>query len=534
MDISAIQKRVDSLFSGWNNDNTPGMAVAIVKDGSVIHMQGYGMANLENGTPITACSVFDSGSLSKMLTGFAIAMLVQDKKVSLDDDIRKFIGELPDLGKVITIRNLLHHTSGLRCWSAFVNWLGDMETIGDVIRIIKRQKALNFNPGDEFLYCNTGYVLLARVIENATGQPFAEWTKDNIFSPLGMTNTYFCTDHNALTMNATNGYTGNGGGGYKKRMMRTPAGSSALFTTVEDLSKWLLNMDNGAVGGESVLRITREKGSLNNGKEVQYGFGLFVGQYKGVNIIEHGGECGGYRSAVSFSPDKRFGIALLSNTDTVDAWQLVRKLYDICLFDESGIEVQGDNINKPKIAAVSSEIYDSYLGDYLIEPGHAVSIIKENHRLYWHITGQPRFELLPVSETEFIDKDGDPVTFHRNQNGICNEVTLVWAWGKNVTATRIASLDLSHMKGIEGKYYSEEADTVYAIAVDEGKLVASNARHEDIVLTACSDTQFAGDPWWFRQVDFIRDENGYVLAFELTNMGQARNLRFNRMAQQKL
>jgi len=522
------QADIDRLFTSWNKPNTPGIAVTVVCEDDIVYQRECGSANLEHDIPIMPMTVFDAGSAAKQFTAFGIAMLLQTGELELDADVHFYLDELPDFGQTITLRNLLHHTSGLWNWSTLTQWVGEITTIDEVMGLVKRQRALNFDPGARFEYCNTGYNLLARIIEQVTGQTFREWTTSHIFSPLDMKNTFFQGDPSQIIKNRANGYTHSTNGDFKDALEHHPVGSSAFFTTIEDLACWLRNLNNGQVGGQAVLEQIRQTGKLNNGEPLNYAFGLFVGQYKGKNILEHGGECSGYRSAISYFPDNRLGLAVLTNLKTIDVWRITRQISDICLFDQSVPDNAIVGVTEHRKVSIDSTVYKAYTGKYLIEPGHILTILEDNDRLYWQITGQPRFELIPQSKTEFTDKDGDPVSFHRDEKGIANQVTLIWARGQPITAQRIQTPANDQLQDYVGLYSSTELDTIYHIVVQEDHLIARNVRHVDIPLAYCAPDQFAAEPWWFRQVDFVRGQTGQISAFQLTIREGPRDLTFEK------
>jgi CubicO group peptidase (beta-lactamase class C family) len=242
---TTLEGRVDQLFIPWDNEETPGAAIAVSREGKVVYSKGYGEANLEYAIPNSPTTVFHIASVSKQFTAFAVTMLADQGKLSLNDDIRKHVPEVPDFGETITLKHLIHHTSGLRDqWNllALAGWrLDDVITREQVLRLVSHQKELNFKPGEEFLYCNTGYTLLAETVSRVTGQSFAEWTRDNIFNPLGMDNTLFYDDHEKIVRNRAYSYRGSSGGYKKSVLSYANVGATSLFTTVEDLTKWAWN-----------------------------------------------------------------------------------------------------------------------------------------------------------------------------------------------------------------------------------------------------------------------------------------------------
>jgi CubicO group peptidase (beta-lactamase class C family) len=250
--------RVDSIFAQHSTGLTPGVAVAVVRNGAVILSKGYGHANLEHRIPITGTSVFDVASVSKQFAGLAIAMLVEQRKVALTDDIRKHIPELQDFGRTITVNHLVHHTSGIRDWPgtlALSGWrFDDVISFEQILTMAYNQRTLNFDPGAEYMYSNTGYNLLAELVRRVTGKSFRAWTDENLFTPLGMTRSHFRDDHTEIFPDRVLGYSRGEGGPFRATSNNlTALGSSSLFTTAEDLAKWLANFDDARVGGGKAM-----------------------------------------------------------------------------------------------------------------------------------------------------------------------------------------------------------------------------------------------------------------------------------------
>ncbi|MGK0448825.1 MAG: CubicO group peptidase (beta-lactamase class C family), partial [Polaribacter sp.] len=241
-------KQVDELFTVWDTDNTPGAAVAIVKNGVIIYKKGYGSANLEYDIPITPSTIFHIASVSKQFTVFSILLLEKQGKLSLDDDIRKYIPEVPDFGKTITLRHLASHTSGLRDQWNLMGMAGwrpdDVITKEHILKLVTNQKELNFEPGEEYTYCNTGFTLLAEVVARVSGESFAEYTEANIFQPLQMNNTLFYDDHEKIVKNRAYSYYSDDTGFKKSVLSYANVGATSLFTTVEDLSLWAMNFNS--------------------------------------------------------------------------------------------------------------------------------------------------------------------------------------------------------------------------------------------------------------------------------------------------
>jgi hypothetical protein len=262
--------QVDELFTVWDTNDTPGAAIAVVKDGSIIYKNGYGLSNLEYDIPITPSSIFHIASISKQFTVFSILLLEKQGKLSLDDDIRKYIPEVPDFGTIITLRHLASHTGGLRDqWNllSMAGWrMDNVITKEHILKLVSKQKELNFNPGEEYAYCNTGFTLLAEVVSRTSDMSFAEFTEVNIFEPLKMNNTLFYDDHEKIVKNRAYSYNSSSDG-YKKSVLNyANVGATSLFTTVEDLALWSMNFSNLTVGDSTIVNKMNTTAILNNGK----------------------------------------------------------------------------------------------------------------------------------------------------------------------------------------------------------------------------------------------------------------------------
>ena len=294
--------KIDRLFDQWDRADSPGAAVVVVKDGAVAYLHGYGCADLEQRIPITPETLFDVASVAKQFTGLSVAMLVQQGKVSLDDDIHKHLPDVPDFGKPITIHHLVHHSSGLRDWPETLS-LSDMDmegpiTLDTILEMVRRQRELDFAPGEEEQYSNTGYNLLAATVAKVSGQSFRIWTDRNLFQPLGMKHTLVCDNPAEVIMNRASSYAPDGKNRFRQVVSQLAAqGSSSLFISAEDMGRWLLNFQTARVGGSAALELMQQPETLNNGEKRGYAFGLVLGKHRGMTTLSHGGSWAGYRSS---------------------------------------------------------------------------------------------------------------------------------------------------------------------------------------------------------------------------------------------
>jgi CubicO group peptidase (beta-lactamase class C family) len=337
--------KVAALFKAYDRRDAPGASVVVISKGRVVYEGGFGSADLEHGIPINATTVFHVGSVSKQFTAFAILLLEQQGRLSLDDDIRKHLPDVPDFGPTITLRHLLHHQSGMREHETLLQMSGistaDVIETVHILKLVGRQKELDFNPGEDISYSNTGYVLLAQVVEKVTGMSFRQWTRENIFVPLSMKDSQF-NDSAARVVKdrACPYYTDERGEILKGILSYFFVGSTGLLTTAEDMGKWLGNFDQPKVGSQAIVqKVLFESAKLKSGEDPGYGYGIGVVRYRNLRAVWHSGHDAGYRAFVAYFPDERFGVAVLSNFLSIDPSNLGKKIADIYLADAMSPDV---------------------------------------------------------------------------------------------------------------------------------------------------------------------------------------------------
>ncbi|KAA3641262.1 MAG: serine hydrolase [Bacteroidetes bacterium] len=527
------EEQVDELFLPWDNTDSPGASVAVVKDGKIVHKNGYGMANLEYDIPNTPSTIFHIASVSKQFTAFSILLLEKQGKLSLDDDVRKHIPEVPDFGKTITLRHLANHTSGMRDqWNllAMAGWrLDDVITKEHVLKLVSKQKELNFNPGDEYLYCNTGFTLLAEVVARVSGKSFAEFTETNIFEPLGMKNTLFYDDHEKIVKNRAYSYQ-SGNRGFKKSVLSyANVGATSLFTTVEDLSLWTLNFGNPKVGDTEVVKKLNTLAVLNNGTNFGGALGQFVGDYKGLKEISHGGADAGYRTFLTRFPDENFAVVVFSNSAEFNPGGLAHNIVDIYLKDkmEEPVKKEPAPEEKTEEVAIDAKTLSNYTGDFELQPGFIIKVVENDGKLSAQATGQPTVALNPITATEFKVEGVDAKVEFIPNNGKKVQLMKLHQGGQIMDAPRLKAFDPEkvNLSEFTGSFHSEELSTTYEFVLEEGKLVAKHQRSSDINLTAVKEDTFTGSIWFFRQVEFFRGEDGKIAGCKVSN-GRVRNLEF--------
>jgi len=314
---------VDSVMSPFTSSRSPGCAVGVTRAGSLVFAKGYGVADLQRATPITPDTRFYIASVSKQFTAMSVVLLALDGKLSLDDSIRKWVPEVPSFGTVITLRQLLTHTSGLRDYFTLLavsGWPSDGTlTENQFLTLVSRQKSLNFAPGDEFLYSNTGYALLSIVVRRASGQSLRTFAAERIFKPLGMTHTEFRDDHTALIPERALGYQPTGSTYRISQPEMDVVGDGGVYSTVEDLAKWDANFRSGLVGGQRAIEMLEAPGTLNDGQIIPYAFAMAIGEFHGIKTYSHSGAYGGYRSTLLRFPQRDLSVITLCNTSSASS-----------------------------------------------------------------------------------------------------------------------------------------------------------------------------------------------------------------------
>ena len=543
-DDAAPGAKVDKLFEKWNSADSPGAAVAIIKDGMVVYRKGFGSAQLEYSIPITPSTVFHVASVSKQFTAMAITMLEAAGKLSADDDIRKYLPEMADFGKTITIRNLLHHTSGLRDqWELLIlsGWrMDDVITQADIMDRLRRQRELNFAPGERYLYCNSGFTLLAEIVSRVSGQPFTQWTQENIFGPLGMTSTHFHLDYQEIVKNRAYSYQGDPEKGFAQSVLSyANVGATSLFTTVEDMANWVRNFEDKRVGGAAVMDRMLTKGVLTSGSEIPYGRGIVIDEYKGLKFIGHDGGDAGFRSNVMFFPGERFGVAIFSNLASFNPGAVSRQIADIYLASQLKPQGPGPVGAKqvpgkpaPKPVSLPAKSLEAFQGTYWIEATQVVrKIVLDKDKLMYVRSEDNKSELAPVAATEFMMKDTPDsvrVTFSDKAGthyetmtvAVANEPTVVGKWMEPFSPTE------DMLREYAGSYYSGELDTRYDLVIKSGALSVRDRRGEDVPAVAQKKDLFLAGG--FMKIRFQRDGNGGITGFTVST-GRVLNLKFAKL-----
>jgi CubicO group peptidase (beta-lactamase class C family) len=540
-----VAKQVDAVFTKWDRPDSPGCALGVYRGGQIVYKRGYGMEDLNEDVHITPGTVFHVASMSKQFTAASVVLLAQQGKLSLDDDVRKHIPELPDFGQKITIRNLVYHTSGLRDQWALLGLAGwryskDLITDEDVMSVMTRQKELNFKPGERHVYCNTGYTLLGLIVKRVSGMSLREFTTKNIFEPLGMTHTHFRDDHAEIIKHDAVGYAQETGKPFEISITNfDTVGATSLHTTVEDLQRWDENFYQPKVGGAAFVQQMLERGKLNNGEQLDYAFGLVISKYKGLPTVDHNGADAGYRSDMTRFPEQHFSVAVLCNSAETAPMALAQQVADIVLAKEIKAAEAATPAKTPAArstagtaVALTADQIAAFSGLYWNREDDAfVRVLVKEGKLKVDMGDDEPLALKPLGESRFHIADkpwGDEVEIHfvaasgdklrRMEQSFFGDKPDVFE------ATEPFSPGKAELAEYAGAYTSEEIDPVYRIVLDGEKLRLIRLKHEADTLRPAVRDAFTGE---IGTVRFERDANGHVSGFVL-NAGRIQNFHFTK------
>jgi CubicO group peptidase (beta-lactamase class C family) len=560
----SVTDRVDKLFEKWDKPDSPGCALGIIKDGRLIYKRGYGMANLEHNIPLSPQSVFEIQSISKQFTAMSILLLAKHGKLSLDDEIQKYLPEVPRYQSPITIRHLIHHTSGIRNWIALAELAGMRGenvhlTDDDFLGLIARQKELNFKPGEEYLYNNSGYFLMGLIVKRVSGKSLREFADENIFRPLGMNNTHFHDDRNLVVRNRVTAYFPRSNGGLAAALISVESvGDKGLYTSAEDLFLWDQNFYNNKLGGGSeLIREQLSTGSLNNGEKINYAFGLNVAEYKGLKRVSHSGAGGGFETQMIRFPEQNFSVICLCNAPRTDPSGLANQVADIFLTDQfkkAAGEVSETSAAAPPIISIPEKELASLAGLYFDH------ITEEPFRLYMKngklmVDKGPGYVLSPLSQNRFkvVGAPHEIVFVRPIAGGRLQMKDKYLESGKTKTYEAVQSVTptTAQLAEFTGKYVGDELPgATYTLSIKDGKLLLQvrngitvfsdrtiplaftqpigNEPQRDILLTPMFADAFItivdGDSVIVR---FTRNRQKLISGFTLST-GTVRRLRFNK------
>jgi CubicO group peptidase (beta-lactamase class C family) len=504
-----------------------GFAVAALKDGKTVFKGGYGQANSEAKISFTTATVSDYASIAKQFVGLAMAMLIDEKKISLADDIRTYLPEVPDFNTKITIEHLLYHTSGIRDWVglAMISGRGEEDVITDdfLMRLVAHQKELNFKPGDQFQYSNTGYFLLARIVSRVTNTSFREWMQENIFRPLEMNHTHFSDNYKDIIINRAVSYRK-----IDDRYGNCPSnlegcGSSSLFSTMDDMIKWVQNFAKKKVGNENVWQMVFKKGKLNDGKEINYGFGFSIGKDGDLTYYEHGGSWCGFLSQVRYYPQRNVSFILGCNRNPSGVLA-DRNVFNI-LLDRKPEEKpqQAETAAKRTEINLDKRLLENYAGYYRIVgwpnfKNQCIKVQEENNGLGVVMPWGEQYKIYPESENVFFHRNVDiQFSFLRDAAGKVIHLVYCWKGNDNQPFPKLeTAVDAYEDIGdFYGQYYCPELQTLYTVKSRDGRLVVEHLQNENVQLVQVDRDTYIGDKWWFATVNPVRNAEMRVVGFKV-------------------
>ncbi|MBL8268719.1 serine hydrolase domain-containing protein [Steroidobacter sp.] len=521
--------QVDEVFSKWNRADSPGCAVAVLHDGETVFTRGYGMADLSHDAPIVPSTPFHVASVSKQFTAAAIMLLEEQGKLALDDDVRRYIPELPDFGTGITLRNLLQHTSGLRDQWGLLALAGyryslDLITDDDVLKIVLAQRELNFTPGSKFMYSNTGFTLAAQVVKRLSGQSLREFTTRNLFAPLGMNSTHFRNDHAEINRGEAWGYVPAPGGKFRLAVTNfDTVGPTSLYTTVEDLAKWDQNFYEQRVGSAHFNDRMTRLDPLTTGGDNYFAMGLMMLRYRGLPIVEHSGGDAGYRSEILRFPEQHFSVVCLCNT-TAPATELARKVADLYLAERLPLPpvtfVVRDDAATRRAALGKDGIYrsrDTGIVMRLDVVDGSLHTIQPSGKTPLRSDGQGHY-LVPeaLGPARFEPATGKALRVVTQGEGEPSEI-----WDRLAAY----SMPAGALKELTGRYYSDELDVSYSLVERQAQLVLERKKYPPDPLTAIGPDLFLSSQGG--TVQFTRAETGTVRGLLVTG-ARVQNVTFRR------
>ena len=425
------ESQIDSVFSRWTQ-TTPGCAVGVAKGGAPLVQKAYGMADLEHDIANRPDTIFEAGSVSKQFTAAAVLLLAKDGKLSLDDPARKYVPELPDYGAPLTLRHMLQHTSGLRDWgevAAIAGWprTTRVHTHAHALEIISRQKALNFPSGTQYSYSNSGYNLAAIIVSRVTGQSFADFSRERIFEPLGMTRTSWRDDHRRIVKGRAVAYSPAGDSFRLNMPFEDVHGNGGLLTTVGDLLKWNENFVSPKVGDGELVKLQQEPGRFNDGKPHQYAMGLMVRPYKGVPEVAHSGSTAGYRAHLTRFPEQHLSVAVLCNASNANATQYAMSVADMYLAGSiTAMTTTSSDRPRRQPPAYQADPKDlaSYVGRYFSDEAEVTyEVALDGDTVVIRRRPDSVIRLRPTEKDEFAGGPGS-FKFLRSPDGAINELSL--------------------------------------------------------------------------------------------------------------
>jgi len=531
-------KKVDAFLSQWDKNDMPGCAVGAVRDGRLVYKRAFGMANLDYDVPNTTSTLFNLASSSKPFTAASIALLAQQGKLSLDDDIRKYLPEMPKYDDTITIRHLIHHTSGIREYQALVTFGGlgtdNAYSDKDILNMLARQKNISFKPGTKHQYSNSNYHLLGIIVGRVSGKSLRAFAEENIFKPLGMKNTLFFDNRNEVVKNRAQGYMIGPDKTIRARAsLFDLVGGGGVLTTVEDLYLWVQNFYEPKVGNKELISLLTAPGVLNNGEKMNYAGGLFLNKYKGSPVIKHSGNMSGYRSQIVSFPEQKFTAIALCNNMAILPSVIAEKLADIYLEGQLKPDVPSQKrvaeTLPPAIALPEKEAL-RYSGIYANpETGKVFKLGLKDGKLLNSGLLQNEIPVMPISENRLLIVAGTDVTELNpvfNKSGTISEIKILTKSGNpDIFVPVKPPFDSpQQLSEYAGTYYSDELDADYKLSLQGNNLSLQVSENLKPTLTAAYADVFTTAGGQIN-LSFTRDDKGTITGFVFNSALDGRDVK---------
>jgi CubicO group peptidase (beta-lactamase class C family) len=543
----SLVTEIDALFAAFTEPGSPGCALGISRAGSVAYARGYGLANLEHAVPITPRTVFDLGSTSKQMTAAVVWQLAAEGKLALDDDVRKLIPELPDLGAPVTLRHLVHHTSGIRDYIVLLELAGinvaDRSTPQEALAMLARQRALDFPPGSAHAYSNSGYFLLALAAERAAGKPLRELAAERLFAPLGMADTQVLDDTSRVLPRRADSYARTAEGALARVTSRwEQTGDGAVQSTVEDLLRWADHLARPRAGQGDWVRELERPGTLADGTTLEYAGGLLVGEWRGARVISHGGSWMGFRADLLRFPEHDLAIAVLCNVAQAEPSALGRQVAALLLGDELAPEAP-PAAPEDALEVPASPEAERRAGLYWSPASHLVRRLEARRGRLVYVRGPAaetplrqvapgRFAMVGVpvpTEVVFADAAGDRAGGGATAaSAPAHDFSVTSAGQPPMPFVRVEPADPRprELASLAGPYRSEELDTQWRLAVVDGELTAHGPREVKRAFAAVFADAFASPDGLLLRL--VRGGDGTVTGFTVS-AGRAHDILFARV-----
>jgi CubicO group peptidase (beta-lactamase class C family) len=520
---NVLPQEVDRIFAAYDHSNSPGCSVGVMRDGRFVYRKSYGLASLELGVPLSSQSAFYVGSISKQFTAASVVLAAEQGALSLDDDIRKYIPELPDYGHTITVRQMLYQTSGLRDFFDLLYFSGldaaEFNSPDEILKLVVRQRGLNNIPGGEWVYSNTNYFLLGIALQRATKRSLAEFAAGTIFRPLGMTHTLFYHDASVVVPERVAAYALGANGNFLIDWSTSYSivGGGGMITTVDDLLLWDKNFNADRLGKGTLIEELEKPGVLNDGSKTAYAMGLYLANHRGLATVEHDGALFGYRADYVRFPEQKLSVACLCNLASADPLEFARKVADLYLKSdlkpEVGVAALVEDEPLPASAVFAAKYLDPsthLTNSFVASDGN----LKQNGQVLWR-----------TGANEFYDLPGNVISFEAGDGKMQARISMHGETFFTGTKVEQPTPSAETLAGFAGLYRSTELDGAFAVSAEQGNLVLRIGSNPPIKLVAIADDEF--DAGGFMSIVFHREVKDGVTGL-IVFARAARGIEFNK------